>query len=46
MKDTETLPDDNTRAASAHFLNAETGEWDYRDSHYWKRAGADFKDPC
>jgi len=46
MKDTETLPDNDTRAASAHFLNAETGDWDYRDTQSWHRAPADFKHPC
>lgn len=46
MKDTARIIDENTREASAHFLNAETGEWDFSDTKYWYRAGADFLNPC
>ena len=46
MKDTGKMVDQDTRSASAHFLNADTGEWDYGDTHYWRRAGADFQNPC
>lgn len=46
MKDTSRIVDQDTRSASAHFLNADTGEWESGDTKYWKRAEADFQNPC